>query len=66
MLNDSPSLLAIYTRLYSSVREKIKFVLSEKLTLRKNAIYINSKVDMIPLSLKHRNPGHFTVVLCVT
>jgi hypothetical protein len=52
MMNESPNLLPIYTRLYSSVREKIKVALSEKLTHRRNAIYINSKVTMIPVSAK--------------
>ena len=52
MMNESPNLLPIYTRLYSSVRGKIKFVLSEKLTLKRNAIYINSKVAMMPVSAK--------------
>jgi len=50
LLNESPNLLPIYTRLYMSVREKIKVVLSEKMTIQKNAIYIHSKVTTIPVS----------------
>ena len=58
LLSDSPNLLPIYTRLYMSVREKIKVFLSERMTLRKNAIYINSNVAMIPVSSKptHNSP----------
>ena len=59
IINESPSLLPIYTRLYSSVREKIKVVLSEKLTLKKNSIYTNSNVAMIPVSVKPTHIGTF-------
>jgi hypothetical protein len=59
MMNESPSLLPIYTRLYTSVREKIKVALSEKLTLRRNAIYINSKVAMMSVSAKPTQTGTF-------
>lgn len=59
MMNESPSLLPIYTRLYSSVREKIKVALSEKLTLKKNAIYTNSNVAMMPVSAKSTHIGTF-------
>jgi hypothetical protein len=59
MMNESPSLLPIYTRLYSSVREKIKFALSEKLTLKRNAIYTNSNIAMMPVSAKPTHIGTF-------
>jgi hypothetical protein len=52
LLSDSPNLLPIYTRLYMSVREKIKVFLSEKMTIRKNAIYINSNVAMTQVLVK--------------
>ena len=49
LVNESPNLLSIYTRLYTSVRDEIKFALSKKLSLQRNAIYINSKVTMMPV-----------------
>ena len=57
IMNESPSLLPIYTRLYSSVREKIKVAFSDKLTLKKNAIYTNSNVTMMPVSVKPNHIG---------
>jgi hypothetical protein len=59
IMNESPSLLPIYTRLDSSVREKIKIALSDKLTLKKNAIYTNSNIAMIPVSAKPTHNGIF-------
>ena len=52
LINTSPELLCAYTRLCSGVRGKIKQFLSDKLTLKKNGIYINSNVKMIPVSYK--------------
>jgi hypothetical protein len=59
MIQDSPALIPIYTRLYSSVRMDVKRALSEKLTLQKNAIYITSKVDMMPVCSKSTQTSAF-------
>ena len=59
IINESPNLLPIYTRLCASVREKIKIAISEKLSLNRNAIYTNSNVTMMPVSAKPTHIGTF-------
>ena len=58
-INESQNTLSLYTRLWSSVRGENKVALSDKMTLVRNAIYVNSKVTMMPGSINPVNNGLF-------
>ena len=60
IMNESPNLYSyIYANVFVGARKNKEVALSEKLTLRKNAIYINSKVSMPPVSAIPNYTGTF-------